>query len=110
MQSGLSLLDVLVLLAYFAIIIGIGLRSSRHVKSQKDYFLGGRRFGKLVQTFTSFGTGTKVESVVGVAATTFSNGAAGIWSSLIYLFVTPIYWLIIPWMRRLRVLSMADYL
>ncbi len=110
MQSGLSLLDIAVLVAYFAVIIGIGLRSSRHVRSQEDYFLAGRRFGKLVQTFTSFGTGTNVESIVGVAATTFTNGAAGIWSSLVYLFVTPIYWLITPWMRRLRVLTMADYL
>jgi SSS family solute:Na+ symporter len=110
MQSGLSLLDIVVLLTYVAVIIGIGVRSARHVKSQEDYFLAGRRFGKLVQTFTSFGTGTNVESVVGVAATTFTNGAAGIWSSLVYLFVTPVYWLIIPWMRRLRVLTMADYL
>jgi SSS family solute:Na+ symporter len=110
MQSGLSLLDVIVLLAYFAVIIGIGVRSARHVKNQEDYFLAGRRFGKFIQTFTSFGTGTNVESVVGVAATTFTNGAAGIWSSLIYLFVTPVYWLIAPWMRRLRVLTMADYL
>ncbi len=110
MQSGLSLLDIIVLVAYFAVIIGIGVWSSRHVRNQEDYFLAGRRFGKLVQTFTSFGTGTNVESIVGVAATTFTNGAAGIWSSLVYLFVTPVYWLVAPWMRRLRVLTMADYL
>ncbi len=110
MESGLSLLNILVVVVYFAIIIGIGLWSSRHVKNQEDYFLAGRRFGKFIQTFTTFGAGTNVESPVGGATTTFTNGAAGIWSSLVYLFVTPLYWLIAPWMRRLRVLTTADYL
>jgi solute:Na+ symporter, SSS family len=110
MLYGLSLLDVTVVVVYFAIVIGIGVRSARRVKDQEDYFLAGRRFGKLVQTFAAFGVGTNVESPVGVAATTFTNGAAGIWSSLTYLFVTPIYWLTSPWLRRLRVLSQADYL
>ncbi len=109
MPFGLSVSNIIVIVVYFAIIIGIGVWSSRRVKNQEDYFLAGRRFGKFIQTFTAFGTGTNVESPEGVATTTFTNGAAGIWSSLIFLFVTPIYWLIAPWMRRLRVLTMADY-
>lgn len=110
MLSGLSTPDVMVIAVYFAVIVGIGVWSARRVKNQEDYFLAGRRFGKFFQTFAAFGSGTNVESPVGVATTTFVDGAAGIWSSLVYLFVTPIYWLIAPWMRRLRVLTMADYL
>lgn len=110
MQFGLNLSNIAVIAIYFAIVIAIGAWSSRRVKNQEDYFVAGRRFGKFIQTFTSFGAGTNVESPVGVATTTFTNGAAGIWSSLTYLFVTPFYWMIAPWMRRLRVLTMADYL
>ncbi|MBN2215988.1 MAG: sodium:solute symporter family protein [Pirellulales bacterium] len=110
MFSGLSTPDVMVIAVYFAVIVGIGVWSARRVKNQEDYFLAGRRFGKFFQTFAAFGSGTNVESPVGVATTTFVDGAAGIWSSLVYLFVTPIYWMIAPWMRRLRVLTMADYL
>jgi solute:Na+ symporter, SSS family len=110
MSSGLSAMDLVVIGVYCMLVIGIGVWSARHVKSQEDYFLAGRRFGKFFQTFAIFGSGTHVESPVGVASMTFTNGAAGIWSSLVYLFVTPIYWLIAPWMRRLRVLTMADYL
>jgi len=109
MPSGLSLPDFLVIGVYFAIVIAIGFWAARRVKDEEDYFLAGRRFGKFIQTFTAFGQGTNVESPVGVATTTFSNGAAGVWSSLNYLFTTPLYWLIAPWMRRLRVLTMADY-
>ncbi|MBN2211995.1 MAG: sodium:solute symporter family protein [Sedimentisphaerales bacterium] len=110
MHFGLTTTDFVVIITYFAIIIGIGIWSSRRIKNQEDYFLAGRRFGKFIQTFTAFGSGTNVESPVGVATTTFTNGTAGIWSSLTFLFVTPIYWLIAPWMRRVRVLTMADYL
>jgi len=106
---GLHPADIIVILVYFAIVIGVGIWAARRVKSQEDYFLAGRRFGVFIQTFTAFGQGTNVESPVGVAATTFTNGAAGIWSSLTFLFTTPVYWLIAPWMRRLRLLTMADY-
>lgn len=109
MLIGLGPADIIVIGLYVAVTIGIGMWASRRTSTEEDYFLAGRRFGKFIQTFTAFGQGTNVESPVGVSATTFTNGAAGIWSSLTYLFTTPLYWLIAPWMRRLRVLTMADY-
>jgi len=55
---GLSLLDILVIILYFAVIIGIGVWSSRRIRSQEDFFLAGRGLGKLVQTFAAFGQAT----------------------------------------------------
>ena len=89
--------------------IGIGLWSMRRIQNQEDYFLAGRRFGKFIQTFAAFGQGTSADTCVGVTSTTFKNGAGGIWSSLIYLPATPIYWLVVPWMRRLRLLTLGDF-
>jgi len=106
---GLPMIDIAVIVGYFAVVIGIGVWSSRRVKNQEDYFLAGRRFGKFVQTFAAFGQGTSSDTAVGVTTTTYSNGASGIWSSLLYLFATPMYWLIAPWMRRLRVLTLGDF-
>ena len=106
---GLSLLDIIVILSYFLVIIAIGFWSMRRIKNQEDYFLAGRRFGKFIQTFAAFGQGTSADTAVGVSTTTFSNGAAGIWSSLIYLFTTPLYCLVMPWMRRLRLLTLGDF-
>ncbi len=106
---GLSWLDIAVILLYFAGMVGIGFWSMRRVHDQEDYFLGGRRFGKFIQTFAAFGQSTTVDNSVGVVTTTFTNGAAGIWSSLLYLPGTPIYWLVSPWMRRLRVLTLGDF-
>jgi len=76
---------------------------------EEGFFLAGRRFGKFVQTFASFGQGTSADNAVGVTTTTFHNGAAGIWSSLLYLFGTPVYWFTSSWLRRLRVLTLGDF-
>ena len=106
---GLEIVDILVILIYFALIIGIGIWAGRRIKNQEDYLLGGRKFGKLVQTFASFGQATSADGPVGVATTTFRNGAAGIWSSLLMVFSTPLYWITSPWQRRMRVITMGDF-
>jgi len=106
---GLSIIDILVIVLYFSGIVFIGFRAMRNIRSQEDYFLGGRRFGKLIQIFAAFGQGTSADSAVGTATTTYNNGASGIWSALLYLWGTPIYWFTSPWYRRLRVLTLGDF-
>ncbi|TFG47230.1 MAG: sodium:solute symporter family protein, partial [Candidatus Brocadiia bacterium] len=106
---GLSVIDITVIVLYFIIVIVIGFYSARRIKNQEDYFLAGRRFGKFIQTFASFGQGTSADSPVGVTTTTFTNGIAGVWSALLYIFATPLYWLVMPWMRRLRLLTLGDF-
>jgi len=106
---GLSLIDLVIIFAYFLMMIFIGMWAMRRVKSQEDYFLAGRRFGKLIQTFAAFGQGTSADTCVSVTTTTFTNGASGIWSSLLWIFATPFYWLVSPWMRRLRLLTLGDF-
>ena len=109
MIFGLSLMDLVIMILYFGVIIYIGIRASFKVHSQEDYLLGGRKFGKLTSTFASFGQATSADGPAGVATTTFNNGAAGIWSSLLMLFVTPLFWITAPWLRRLRILTMGDF-
>ena len=62
---GLSPLDLLVLAAYFAALVAIGLWCARRVRDREDYFLGGRRFGKWIQTFAAFGQATSTENSAG---------------------------------------------
>src|SRR6185436_4758361 len=104
---GLTSLDVLVLVAYFIVIIGIGWASSRLVKSNEDYLMGGRRFGKLLTAFFSFGAGTHADNAVGVASKSYSIGLSGIWYQWVMLFTLPIYWLLAPIFRRAWVQTTA---
>ena len=97
---GLTIADIVVILMYFGVVLIIGMRAMKNVKTQEDYFLGGRRFGKVVQIFAAFGQGTSADSAVGTTTTTYQNGASGIWSALLFLWGTPIFWLTSPWYRR----------
>ena len=106
---GLPLIDIIVIILYFVVVIYIGIWSMRRVKNQEDFFLAGRRSGKILQTFAAFGQATSSENAVGVTTTTFTNGAGGVWSALVMLFATPMYWITSPWLRRLRVMTMGDF-
>jgi solute:Na+ symporter, SSS family len=106
---GLPVIDIIVIVVYFAVIIGIGIWSMRRIKNQEDFFLAGRRSGKILQTFAAFGQATSSENAVGVTTTTFTNGAGGVWSALVMLFATPMYWITSPWLRRMRVMTMGDF-
>jgi SSS family solute:Na+ symporter len=89
--------------------VAIGVWSSRRIHNKEDFFLAGRRFGKLIQTFAAFGQATSADNAVGTTTTTFNNGIAGIWSSMLYLFATPLYWVCTHWPRRMRILTLGDY-
>lgn len=106
---GLQVADIVVIAVYFSVLIGVGIWAARKIKSQEDYLLGGRNFGKLLQTFASFGSATSADGPVGVATTTFHNGASGIWSALLMVFFTPVFWITSPWLRRMRLITMGDF-
>ena len=101
--------DYLVLFLYFTGMAGIGFWAMRQVKDQEDYFMGGRKFGKLMQTFAAFGAGTGSADPVNTARGTFANGMSGMWGVMYWLFVTPIYWISAVWYRRMRCLTLGDW-
>ena len=106
---GLSIGDIIVLGLYLAVIFSIAFWSMTRIKNQEDYFMGGRRFSRIIQVFSAFGQATSADTGPSVTTTTANNGASGIWSALMMLFATPSYWFTGVWYRRMRVLTMADY-
>jgi len=106
---GFNTLDIVVLFGYLVMLVAIGVWSSKYVKSTGDFFIGGRRFGKIMTMMFNFGTGTHSDQAVGVISKCYSVGLAGIWYQWLWLMVTPFYWLIGPVLRRLRVVTTADY-
>lgn len=105
----MQLIDYVVLISYFAVMIAIGIWAMRRVSDQEDYFMGGRGFGKLLQTFAAFGAGTGAHEPVQVGRTAWTSGLSGVWSALMWLFVTPIYWITAVWYRRMRHLTLGDW-
>lgn len=105
----MQMIDYVVVGSYFAVMIGIGVVVMRGVQDQEDYFLGGRRFGKLLQTFAAFGAGTGAHEPIQVGRTIWTSGLSGVWSALMWLFVTPVYWITGVWYRRMRHLTLGDW-
>src|SRR5687768_11763073 len=105
---GLKLIDLAMVVIYFAIVMGIGFWASRKVKTEEDYFLGGRSFGKGLLVMHWLCTGTHSDHAVQVAGATARAGLGGIWYQWMWLFATPFYWLIAPITRRLRVVTTGD--
>ena len=85
--------DYIVLGIYFLVLIAIGLYCARLNKKQEDYFMGGRGFGKLMQTFAAFGAGTEPQDPIITGSGTFTKGMNGMWGVMYWLFVTPFYWI-----------------
>jgi SSS family transporter len=106
---GVKAVDWAVVVVYLVGITVIGVWAAKRVKSAASFFIGDRKFGKLMMLFFMFGTGTHSDQAVGVSAKTYKSGASGIWYEWLYLFATPFYWLIAPIFRRMRAVTTADY-
>jgi len=102
-------IDWVVLVLYFVGMAVIGFLCMRKVKKQEDFFLGGRAFGKIFQTFAAFGAGTGANDPVSVGSGTYRSGFSGIWTVLFWLLVTPFYWIFAVWFRRMRHLTTGDW-
>jgi Na+/proline symporter len=106
---GLEHIDWIVIAIYLVGITFVGLWAVRKVRSTTSFFIGDRKFGKLMMAFFMFGSGTHSDQAVSVAAKTYRSGASGIWYQWLWLFVTPFFWLIAPFFRRMRAVTTGDY-
>ena len=104
------MIDWLIIAVYLLGITAIGVYTGRKISSSSSFFISDRKFGKVMMTFFTFGTGTNTDQAVSVAAKTYHSGASGIWYQWLWLFVTPFYWFMVPFFRRMRAVTTADYL
>lgn len=65
------------ILAYIAFQLIVGLLVSTRIKSESDYLLGGRRFGRVMLTMTIFATWFGAETCIGASGEVYANGLAG---------------------------------
>lgn len=105
---GLHWIDVSIIVAYVIAVLVIGKIFSHGVKGEKDFFLGGRSLGRWLQFFLSFGNMTDPGQATTTASSVYRQGAGGAWLALITLFLTPYYWFMNVWFRRVRLTTMAD--
>jgi Na+/proline symporter len=102
MGTALHWLDWTVIVAYFVLIMIVGLIAGRRIKQTDDYFLGHRGFSVWLVIAQAFGVGTHAEMPVSLAGKVYLTGYSGIWYQWKNLFITPFYWILAPLFRRFR--------
>ena len=105
---GLHFVDWLVIIIYFLGMVYIGKWASRKIKNTKDFYQGGRSFGKVLFAFLNFGTITSADQATGVSREIYRQGLSGLWFQNLVLFITPFYWFSSILQRRTRYIGPGD--
>ncbi len=106
---GLHIIDVFLIVLYFVIIIWIGKRLQGRIHNTEDYFLAGRKMGKMYQFFLNFGASTDASQAAAVSREIYRQGIAGMWIQFLVLFLTPFYWFTALLFRRVRLTTIGDF-
>ncbi len=104
----MGILDWLIVGVYLAVLAVVGIAATLRVKTTGQYFLGGRRFGKVLMVTQSFGVSTHAEMPVSLSGAVYSMGISAIWYQWKNLFAMPFYWLMAPLFRRVRRTTLAE--
>ena len=106
---GLHVIDVALVVVYLAVVLWLGQRAARKVATLDDFFLAGRKLGKVFQFFLNFGTSTHADQAVAVSREVYRQGIGGMWIQSLVLFLTPFYWFTVMLFRRVRLTTVGDY-
>lgn len=107
----MNIIDVLIMVGYFAVLIGVGVIGSRRAKTAEDYILAGRNLG----FFMYFGCLTAVilggASTIGSAQLGYEYGLSGMW--LVFMLGFGIMLLGIFLIKRItnfKVITISEFL
>ena len=106
---GLHIIDAFVIIAYVVVILWIGKRAAEKTHDTADFYLAGRKLGKLYQFFLNFGCSTNADQAVAVSREIYRQGIGGMWIQFLVLFLTPFYWFTTLFFRRVRLTTIGDY-
>ena len=111
-MHNIPLLDVVVIAAYFLILLGIGYWAARREKNvSADYFLASRDVGWLAVGASLFASNIGSEHLVGLAGTGAASGlAVGHFEWLACFMLLLLGWLFVPFYLRSGVYTMPEFL
>ena len=104
-------LDLAVVGAYFALVLGIGFYFSGRARTAQGYFLAGRQVGWVAIGASLFATNISSEHLIGLAGAGASTGlAVGHFEWLAVFMVLGLGWIFVPFYLRSGVATMPEFL
>lgn len=111
MPSTLSVPDLVIIVVYILLVIGIGVYFTRRGKTPEGYFLAGRNIGWLAIGASLFATNISSEHLLGLAGTGSKSGlAVGHFEWLAVLIVLLLGWVFTPFYLKSGVFTMPEFL
>jgi SSS family solute:Na+ symporter len=110
-MSILQPLDWIVIVAYFALIVGIVLWVMKKQKKTSDsYFLAGRQLGWFIIGASIFASNIGSEHLVGLAASGATDGVAMAHYELHAWCLLVLAWVMVPFYMRSKIFTMPEFL
>ena len=108
----MTFLDIMLLVAYFAVLGGIGYWSSkRSLDSSKSYFLAGANLGWMAIGASLFASNISAEHFIGLAGSGAAGGmAVGQFELLACFCLLTLGWIFVPLYLRTGVFTMPEFL
>lgn len=104
-------IDLFIVVAYFIIVIVIGLVIARKTKTGEDLFLGGRSFGWGLVGLSLFASNISSSTIIGLSGAAYSTGVVNSfyeWGSAIPLIVAAV--LFVPLYLNARITTIPEFL
>ncbi len=109
-MSALTLLDWLMIGAYFAMLVGVIWYTMRKQETSADYFLAGRNIGWFVIGASLFSSNIGSEHLVGLAGSGAKSGVAMAHYELHAWCILVLGWVLVPFYYRAGVYTMPEFL
>jgi SSS family solute:Na+ symporter len=107
----MTTLDLAIVVAYFALVFGIGAYFFRRAKTSRSYFLADRNVGWVAIGASLFATNISSEHFIGLAGSGASSGlAVGHFEWLAVFMCMTLGWVFVPFYVRSNVYTMPEFL
>jgi solute:Na+ symporter, SSS family len=104
-------LDLIILIAYFGVVFGIGAYFFKRAKTSKSYFLADRSVGWIAVGGSLFASNISSEHFIGLAGSGASSGlAVGSFEWLAVFMCMILAWVFVPFYLRSGVYTMPEFL
>ena len=111
MTSGISTIDIAIVLSYFVVVLAIGFWIARRTKTGEDLFLGGRTFGWGLIGLSLFASNISSSTIIGLSGSAYAGGIVDSvyeWMSGIPLIVAAL--IFVPLYLRSRITTIPEFL
>jgi len=111
MTTGISNIDIGIIIIYFIVVMGIGLWIARRTETGEDLFLGGRSFGWGLIALSLFASNISSTTLIGLSGAAYSTGVVNSvyeWMSGIPLIIAAL--IFVPLYLRSRITTIPEFL